>query len=111
MASKIPKKLQAKWEAILAADGLAPIDGPFSAGAREHRDLVSHVAATSEEEMEHTRAYYRRAEKFRDRMVMAHAIWSLHCEGLGRRNIGQRLGLSEKVVRLVLTKLQVISGL
>ncbi len=109
-SNKIPKKLQQKWEAILAAEGLAPIDN-YSAGERTHRRLVQHLAATSPDEVEYTQRYYRRASKFLGRISMAHAIWSLHCEGFGRRAIGQRLGLSEKVVRLVLTKLQVISGL
>ncbi len=103
--------LQKKWEKVLAAEGLEPIDSAYSKGARAHRDLVRHIGKTSAEEIEHTRAYYQRANKFLDRMRMAHAIWALHCEGDGRGAIAQQLGISQKVVRLVLTKLQGIAGL
>ena len=111
MALKVPRKLQDKWEAILKDEGLAPIDGPYSDGAREHRDLVRHVNETSVAEIEYTRAYYRRASKFLGRLVLAHAVWALHVEGYGGRAIAERLAVPYKVVRLTLERLQELAGL
>ena len=110
MAIKVPKKLQAKWEAILAKEGLAPITN-YSAGERDHRRLVEQLRASTPEERASAERYQRRAEKMLDRLVMAHAVWALHCQGLGRGAIGARLALPEKVVRLVLDKVKGLASL
>ena len=107
MAHRVPKAVSAKWEKILAGEGLAPLT-TFSADAVKQRRLLRRLNSGVQVQ---TEAYYQRATKFLRRIETAHAVWSLHCEGLGRAAIAKKLSVPEKVVRLVLERLQEISGL
>lgn len=107
MALKVPRGLQKQWEAKLKAEGLAPLT-TFSADAVKQRRLLRRLNSGVQVQ---TEAYYQRATKFLRRIETAHAVWSLHCEGLGRAAIAKKLSVPEKVVRLVLERLQEISGL
>lgn len=107
MALKIDKQLQREWEKRLAAEGLAPLT-TFSDGARSERRFVARYAATSAAQKALTERYYERCHKAKRRIELAHAVWSLHCEGRGRRDIAVFLNVPEKVVRLVLSRLQSI---
>lgn len=108
MALKVPKALQAKWEAKLAAEGLAPLGAHAAAETKQRGRLTK---ATASGERKAVEAYYARAQKFRRRIELAHAVWSLHCKGRGRRDIATFLHVPEKVVRLVLARLQDIARL
>ena len=111
MALKVPKKLQQEWEKKLAAEGLSPLTAYAAGETRQRRKLTAMTASGERADVE---AYYAKAEKFLRRIELAHAIWSLHCKGLGRREIAYRLGIpgrSAKKVRLVLQRLYGVSGL
>jgi DNA-binding NarL/FixJ family response regulator len=105
-------KLQAKWEAILAAEGLAPLDSEHEAS--KLRRNVQHLAQLTPTEVEGIRLYYDRCE---DHLVwLRHTgrpwrIWALHCQGLGRREIARRLKRPEKRVRTVLERQHTLAGL
>ena len=104
MALKIPKGLQDKWERRLAAEGLAPLT-TYSADAVKQRRIVQRAMSPQRVQAE---AYYAKAHKFLRRIELAHAVWSLHCEGQGRDAIAKMLAIPPKVVRLVLERLQTL---
>jgi len=108
MALKIDKRLQAKWEARLAAEGLAPLTTHAAAETRQRRALASRTASGQKAV---TERYYMRAHKFLRRIELAHTVWQLHCEGKGRRDIAGILLVPEKMVRLVLERLHSIAGI
>lgn len=107
MALKVPPELRAKWEKVLAAEGLAPLTTYSAAEVKQRRlrrRLVDPLRPATER-------HYARAQKFLRRIELAHSIWSLYCEGLGRPEICDRLGLPEKLVRLVTARLKVLARL
>lgn len=104
---KVPRALQEKWEKTLAAEGLAPLN-TFSADAVKQRRLIRRLNSGTQAQ---TERYYQRASKFLRRIEMAHAVWSLHCEGLGGRAIATKLGIPYRVARLVLERCVEIAGL
>ena len=101
MALKVPPELRAKWEKVLASEGLAPLT-TYSADAVKQRRLVRRLKTGG---LEQTERHYQRAQKALRRIELAHAVWSLYCEGMGRPAISQSLAVPEKVVRLVLHQL------
>jgi hypothetical protein len=101
---KVPKALSDKWEKKLSAEGLAPLT-TYSAGEVAHRRLIRKLNAATLDERAGNERYYQRAQKALRRIELAHAVWSLHCEGQGRRQIAAKLSIPEKVTRLVLEKL------
>lgn len=104
------KQLQAEWEARLAKEGLAPLT-TYGYAEKQQRRLKAKIQKTTAGQKRAVERYYARAEKFARRLEMAHGVWSLHCSGLGRREIAYRLQLREKVVRLVLEKCSALAGL
>ena len=102
--------LQAKWEKILAAEGLAPLDERSPAGD-SYRLLLRQLDRLSREEREARADYYQRCEHFLHQLREATAVWSLYSKGHGRRGIARRLGLQEDAVRGILSRLQGIAGL
>jgi hypothetical protein len=108
MALKIDRALQAEWEARLAAEGLAPLTAHAAAETRQRSKLTKMTASGEHKDIE---AYYDKALKFQRRIELAHAVWSLHAQGMGRREISAFTRVPQKVVRLVLARLQAIARL
>lgn len=109
MALKVPRHLQVEWEKKLAAEGLAPLT-TYSAGEVAQRRLKRKLTDATAGEHAAKESYYAKAQKFLRRIELAHAVWSLHCEGMGRPDIAKYLRVPEKVVRLVLERLEEIRG-
>ena len=110
MALKVPKELQKKWEAKLKAEGLEALT-TYSRDETRRRRNQERLLSLTPAQVRARQTYYSRANKFLRRIELAHAIWSLHCDGRGRPDIAAFLSVPEKVVRLVLERLMDISGL
>jgi len=107
---KVPAGLQKQWEKVLAGEGLAPLT-TYSAAEVAHRRLVRKLNAATLDERAGNERYYQQAQKALRRIELAHAVWSLHCEGQGRRQISAKLKVPEKVVRLVTERVSEIFSL
>jgi hypothetical protein len=109
---KVPAKTKAKWEAILKAEGLQPLDSDSEAGRL--RRNVQRLARLTETEKDGISIYYTRCEEVLEdlrHLRRPFRVWALHTQGLGRREIARRLRRSEKQVRTELERLHVWAGL
>jgi len=103
---------QPYWDAILAAEGLAPLD--TGKAGRSFQSGVARLSSLTDTEKEGIALYYTRCEDHLDWLRhkgLPFRVWALHCTGLGRREIAKRLGRSEKAVRTSLEREHLRAGL
>lgn len=107
-------KLQKKWEAKLAKEGLTVLLATPQDIDREDK-TKRRMATRSEDEVSRITRYYEAAIQYLDLGRFAageRKVWKLHAEtGLGRRNLAQQLGLSVKRVENILTKHRQLCGI
>jgi len=100
MGPKTKARLFAKWERILEAEGLAPLDTARAINAEDFRRKK--MAKTPAAERQRRSDYYTRCEEGLERLQTIYNVWALHCRGEGRGVIQRRLKLAEWTVRTAL---------
>ena len=95
----------ARWERVLAREGLAPLDRP-DGRIRERGDGGAHQRAGHEDdeaEYDRRRAILRSSSRW---TAETRAVWAMYAEGVGYQTIGKRLRMSPRQVHNIIARVE-----